>query len=166
MLSAEQLQLLMAWIGGGYVTGERKELLSSLVESLVNDYPCRLHLVQGSIDALREVKHNMSNDEYWDTCLDFHAIDKALINQMNAILNEWRLAQKLVIESRKLPKGYPGGHRRIRVFANRMDECRYLMAEDMLGKREPSLERLLAQVNATTANLEDSPEAMKGGASC
>jgi len=166
MLSAEQLQLLMAWIGGGYVTGERKELLSSLVESLVNDYPCRLHLVQGSIDALREVKHNMSNDEYWDTCLDFHAIDKALINQMNAILNEWRLAKGLVIESRKLPKGYPGGHRRIRVFANRMDECRYLMAEDMLGKREPSLERLLAQVNATTANLEDSPEAMKGGASC
>ena len=96
----------------------------------------------------------------------FIAIEKALIGQLNSILNEWRLVKKLVIDSRKLPKGYPGGHRRIRVFHTRMDECRYLMAEDMLGKREPSLERLLAQVNATTANLEDSPDAMEGGASC
>ena len=166
MLSAEQLQLLMVWIGGGYVTGERKESLSALVDSLVNDYPCRLHLVQGSIDALREVKHSLSDEEYWDVCLDFHAIMARLVSQLNSILNEWRLAKGLVIESRKLPKGYPGGHRRIRVFSNRMDECRYLMAEDMLGKREPSLERLLAQVNATTANLEDSPGAMEGGASC
>tara|TARA_R100001086_G_scaffold50765_1_gene22528 strand:- start:137 stop:637 length:501 start_codon:yes stop_codon:yes gene_type:complete len=166
MLSAEQLQLLMVWIRQGYVTGEDKKSLSALVESLVNDYPCRLHLVQGSIDALREVKHSLSDEEYWDVCLDFHAIMARLVGQLNSILNEWRLAKKLVIESRKLPKGYPGGHRRIRVFATRMDECRYLMAEDMLGKREPSLERLLAQVNATTANLEDSPEAMKGGASC
>ena len=63
MLSAEQLQLLMVWIGGGYVTGERKESLSALVDSLVNDYPCRLHLVQGSIDALREIKHSLSDNE-------------------------------------------------------------------------------------------------------
>tara|TARA_R100000655_G_scaffold79878_1_gene119322 strand:+ start:355 stop:855 length:501 start_codon:yes stop_codon:yes gene_type:complete len=166
MLSAEQLQLLMVWIGGGYVTGKDKGSLSALVDGLVNDYPCRLHLVQGSIDALREIKQNLSDNEYWDVCLDFHAIMALLVSQLNSILNEWRLAKKLVIESRKLPKGYPGGHRRIRVFATRMDECRYLMAEDMLGKREPSLERLLAQVNATTANLEDSPDAMKGGASC
>jgi hypothetical protein len=155
----------MAWIGGGYVTGERRELLSALVDSLVNDYPCRLHLVQGSINALYETRHNMGGID-WDMQLDFIAIEKALVNQMNGILNEWRLAKRLVIDSRKLPKGYPGGHRRIRVFATRMDECRYLMAEDMLGKREPSLERLLAQVNATTANLEDSPDAMKEGASC
>ena len=166
MLSAEQLQLLMLWIRQGYVTGEDKKSLSALVDSLVNDHPCRLHIVQGSIDALHEVKHNLSDNEYWDVCLDFHAIMALLVSQLNAIIDEWRLAKKLVIESRKLPKGYPGGHRRIRVFATRMDECRYLMAEDMLGKREPSLERLLAQVNATTANLEDSPDAMKGGASC
>jgi hypothetical protein len=163
MLSAEQLQLLMVWIGGGYVTGERKESLSALVDSLVNDYPCRLHLVKGSIDALHEIRHNMGKAR---PLYHFIAIEKALIGQLNSILNEWRLVKKLVIDSRKLPKGYPGGHRRIRVFHTRMDECRYLMAEDMLGKREPSLERLLAQVNATTANLEDSPDAMEGGASC